>query len=212
MSEPISALDATPDPRFAGLGAYARIPDIRSVSDYDIAVLGVPFDGGTSYRPGAGSGRWASAKPHVTSARSSTWSSTRRPWSSSRWWTRGDVPCTPYSIDEAVQQIEDFARDVVGQGDPRIITLGGDHTVALPMLRAAREKHGPVALIHFDAHLDTWDTYFNAPLTHGTVFRRASEEGLWRRTSRSTSGSAARSRQARPRRRPQLRLPDHPGR
>ena len=89
MSEPIGALDATQIPRFAGLGTFARIPDIGSVSDYDIAVLGVPFDGGTWYRPGARFGPMGSAKPHVTSARSSTWSSTRRPWSSSRWWTRG---------------------------------------------------------------------------------------------------------------------------
>lgn len=65
-----------------------------------------------------------------------------------------------------------------GDGLKRIVTLGGDHTVALPMLRAAKETYGPIALVHFDAHLDTWDTYFNAPITHGTVFRRAFEEGL----------------------------------
>ena len=91
----------------------------------------------------------------------------------------GDVPCTPYSIDDALQQIEQFARDVQGvKRDRRIVTLGGDHTVALPMLRALHEVHGPIALVHFDAHLDTWDTYFKAPVTHGTVFRRAFEEGL----------------------------------
>jgi agmatinase len=77
-----------------------------------------------------------------------------------------------------VTQIEAFAHDVVGDGDRRVVAVGGDHTVALPMLRAARERHGPLALIHFDAHLDTWDTYFNAPLTHGTVLRRAFEDGL----------------------------------
>jgi len=60
----------------------------------------------------------------------------------------------------------------------RIVTIGGDHTVALPLLRAVAAKHGPVAVLHFDAHLDTWDTYFGAPITHGTPFRRASEEGL----------------------------------
>lgn len=178
MSEPIGALDATQVPRFAGLGTFARIPDIGSVSDYDIAVLGAPFDGGTSYRPGARFGpmgirqasRHLRPKFHVELDTA--------PLEQLQVVDAGDVPCTPYSIDEAVKQIEDFARDVIGQGDRRIVTLGGDHTVALPMLRAAREKHGPIALIHFDAHLDTWDTYFNAPLTHGTVFRRASEEGL----------------------------------
>lgn len=60
----------------------------------------------------------------------------------------------------------------------RIVTIGGDHTIALPLLRAVNKKHGPVAVLHFDAHLDTWDTYFGAPVTHGTPFRRASEEGL----------------------------------
>ncbi len=62
--------------------------------------------------------------------------------------------------------------------DKRIIAVGGDHTIALPMLRAVNKVHGPVALLHFDAHLDTWDTYFDEPITHGTMFRRAFEEGL----------------------------------
>ena len=178
MSQPIGALDATQVPRFAGLGTFARIPDIGAVPDYDIAVLGVPFDGGTSYRPGARFGpmgirqasRHLRPKFHVELDTA--------PLEQVQVVDAGDVPCTPYSIDEAVKQIEGFAREVAGHGDRRIVTLGGDHTVALPMLRAAREKHGPIALIHFDAHLDTWDTYFNAPLTHGTVFRRAFEEGL----------------------------------
>jgi agmatinase len=61
----------------------------------------------------------------------------------------------------------------------RVVALGGDHTVALPILRSVHSVHGPVALVHFDAHLDTWDTYFGAPYTHGTPFRRASEEGLF---------------------------------
>ena len=63
-----------------------------------------------------------------------------------------------------------------------MLTLGGDHTVALPMLRAVSAVHGPVAVVHFDAHLDTWDTYFGAAYTHGTPFRRAAEEGLLDRT------------------------------
>ncbi|WP_406385070.1 agmatinase [Streptomyces sp. NBC_01618] len=175
---PIGALDATKVPRFAGLGTFARIPDIGSVSDYDIAVLGVPFDGGTSYRPGARFGpmgvrqasRHLRPKFHVELDTA--------PLEALQVVDAGDVPCTPFSIDEAVAQIEGYARDVVGQSDRRIVSIGGDHTIALPMLRAARDKYGPVALVHFDAHLDTWDTYFNAPVTHGTVFRRAFEEGL----------------------------------
>ena len=62
--------------------------------------------------------------------------------------------------------------------DARLVTIGGDHTIAFPLLREVARRHGPVALLHFDAHLDTWDTYFGAPYTHGTPFRRAFEEGL----------------------------------
>ncbi|WP_406424322.1 agmatinase [Streptomyces sp. NBC_00873] len=176
--KPIGALEATVVPRFAGLGTFARIPSIDAVPDYDIAVLGVPFDGGTSYRPGARFGpmgirqasRHLRPRFHVELDTA--------PLEAVQVVDAGDVPCTPYSIDEAMGQIERYAREVVGQRDRRLVTLGGDHTVALPMLRAARDKHGPIALIHFDAHLDTWDTYFKAPITHGTVFRRAFEEGL----------------------------------
>jgi agmatinase len=175
---PIGALDATVIPRFAGLGTFARIPAVDTVPDYEIAVLGVPFDGGTSYRPGARFGPMGvrQASRHLRPAFHVELDTA--PLHEVQVVDAGDVPCTPFAIDEAMRQIEASARDVVGQGDRRLVTIGGDHTVALPMLRAARDKHGPIALIHFDAHLDTWDTYFNAPMTHGTVFRRAFEEGL----------------------------------
>jgi agmatinase len=87
------------------------------------------------------------------------------------------VPCNPFSIDEALDQIAGHARDLLSP-ERRLVTIGGDHTVALPLLRAVTAVHGPVALVHLDAHLDTWDTYFGASRTHGTVFRRAFEEGL----------------------------------
>lgn len=176
--DPIGALEATVVPRFAGASTFARIPTIDAVPDYDIAVLGVPFDGGTSYRPGARFGpmgvrqasRHLRPRFHVELDTA--------PLEQLQVVDAGDVPCTPYSIDDAMQQIEQAAREVVGERDRRLVTIGGDHTVALPMLRAAGEKYGPIALVHFDAHLDTWDTYFNAPTTHGTVFRRAFEDGL----------------------------------
>jgi agmatinase len=85
---------------------------------------------------------------------------------------------SPYSIDTAIEQIEAGANELLARA-PRIVSLGGDHTIALPLLRAVNRVHGPVALVHFDAHLDTWDTYMSAPYTHGTPFRRASEEGLF---------------------------------
>jgi agmatinase len=90
----------------------------------------------------------------------------------------GDVTVTPYDITEACTQIQNKVREVMGDRARRIVSIGGDHTIALPNLRALHAVHGPIALVHFDAHLDTWDTYFNAPVTHGTIFRRAFEEGL----------------------------------
>ena len=89
----------------------------------------------------------------------------------------GDLGVNPFSIAEAVAAIERGARGLL-ERVPRLLTLGGDHTIALPLLRAVNAVHGPVAVVHFDAHLDTWDTYFGAAYTHGTPFRRAIEEGL----------------------------------
>ncbi|MGV7637255.1 arginase family protein, partial [Mycobacterium kansasii] len=83
----------------------------------------------------------------------------------------------PFDIVEALGTVEAEITRLRGAGS-KVLTLGGDHTLALPILRAVAADRGPVAVLHFDAHLDTWDTYFGAPFTHGTPFRRASEEGL----------------------------------
>jgi agmatinase len=90
----------------------------------------------------------------------------------------GDVACTPFAIEEAIGQIQTHVA-ALGSAVDRLVTVGGDHTIALPLLRTVAERRGPVALVHFDAHLDTWDTYFGAAYTHGTPFRRAWEEGLF---------------------------------
>jgi agmatinase len=90
----------------------------------------------------------------------------------------GDIACNPFDIKEAVDQIEAAAAALLGDAD-HLLAIGGDHTIAYPLLRVTRRKFGPVALVHFDAHLDTWQTYFGAPITHGTPFRRAAEEGLF---------------------------------
>ncbi len=174
---PVGPVDGRLVPRYAGASTFARLPEIDRVTDYDVAVLGVPFDNGTSYRPGARFGpmgvRQASRhlRPgyHVELGVS--------PFRTIQVVDAGDVPVTPFDIEAAMRQIRDRAAELV-TGDRRVVAIGGDHTVALPMLRAVKERHGPVALVHFDAHLDTWDTYFDAPTTHGTVFRRAFEEGL----------------------------------
>jgi agmatinase len=174
----IGALPATEVPRYAGKGTFARIADIHEVTDYDIAILGVPFDGGTSYRPGARFGplgvRQAARalRPgyHVELGVA--------PLQEVQIVDAGDVAVTPYEIAEACTQIQDRVREIIGERHRRVVSIGGDHTIALPNLRALQASYGPVALVHFDAHLDTWDTYFKAPVTHGTIFRRAFEEGL----------------------------------
>jgi agmatinase len=89
----------------------------------------------------------------------------------------GDIATNPFSIEDAMRQVEAGVREL-SAGGRNVVVLGGDHTIALPALRALKAQYGPIALVHFDAHLDTWDTYFDAPYTHGTPFRRAWEEGL----------------------------------
>jgi agmatinase len=164
-------------PRFAGAGTFARLPEIDRVTDYDVAVLGVPFDSGTSYRPGARFGPMAvrQASRHLRPGHHVELDCS--PFGSIQVADAGDVPVTPFSIDSAIRQVQDHASDVMS-GGRRVVAIGGDHTVALPLLRSVVREHGPVALVHFDAHLDTWDTYFDAPVTHGTIFRRAFEEDL----------------------------------
>jgi agmatinase len=89
----------------------------------------------------------------------------------------GDIACSPFDIQESIRQIEAGA-DALYQRSENFVAIGGDHTIALPLLRAVKKRKGRLALLHFDAHLDTWDTYFGAAYTHGTPFRRAFEEGL----------------------------------
>jgi agmatinase len=181
MSEAPRPLGATPStqvPRYAGKGTFARIADIHEVSDYDIAVVGLPFDGGTSYRPGARFGPMAVRQAARTLRPGYHVEFGVAPLEQVQIVDAGDVTITPFDIPEACRQIENGMREIMGDRGRRVVAIGGDHTVALPNLRALHAFHGPLALVHFDAHLDTWDTYFNAPVTHGTPFRRAFEEGL----------------------------------
>lgn len=168
--------DATLIPRFTGPETFARLPRLDQVTRANVAVLGVPFDSGVSYRPGsrfgpgairAGSKLLRPYHPELDV----------HPWTLHQVADAGDVAANPFDLLAAVGQVETAARDLLTRAD-RLVTIGGDHTIALPLLRAMHANHGPVALVHFDAHLDTWDTYFGAPYTHGTPFRRAVEEGL----------------------------------
>lgn len=179
MTGIVGQTDGQRSPRYAGLTTFARLPRIEDVDDWDIAVVGVPFDSGVTFRPGARFGpsaiREASRllrpyNPAVGVA----------PFNVAQVVDAGDIDANPFDIGDALQSMQQGFSRLVARGRP-VITLGGDHTVALPALRAVHAQHGPVALVHFDAHLDTWDTYFGEPVTHGSPFRRASEEGLIRK-------------------------------
>lgn len=175
--EPVGPVEATAVPRYAGLGTFARLPQIHEVPDYDIAIVGVPFDAGTSFRPGARFGPSAVREASRLLRPGYHVELDVTPVAEVQVVDAGDIACTPYNIGRAVEQIEEQALPLMAE-NKRVISVGGDHTIALPMLRAVSKVHGPVALLHFDAHLDTWDTYFDEPITHGTMFRRAFEEGL----------------------------------
>ncbi|GAA1641305.1 agmatinase [Actinoplanes couchii] len=172
----IGQVDATVVPRFAGPATFARLPRIDEVSDVDVAVIGVPFDAGVSYRPGARFGP-AHVRESSRLLRPYNPAADVSPFASQQVVDAGDLAVNPFSLDEAITQIEAGARSMLERAG-RLVTIGGDHTIALPLLRAVAAQHGRVAVVHFDAHLDTWDTYFGATHTHGTPFRRASEEGL----------------------------------
>ena len=176
VSEPVGPPDARAVPRFAGPDTFARLPRLGDVGEAAVAVVGVPFDSGVSYRSGARFG------PSAIRAGSKLLRPYHpaldvEPWGAHQVADAGDIACNPFDIVEAIAAIEAAAVDLMAGAD-RLVVLGGDHTIALPILRAMHRRHGPVALVHFDAHLDTWDTYFGAPYTHGTPFRRAFEEGL----------------------------------
>ena len=177
--DPIQPVSGKLVPRYAGPSTFARIPELRDVEYCDVAIVGVPFDAGTSYRPGARFGPQAVRQASRQLRTNYHPNYDVEPFKVQQVADAGDITCNPFNIDEAIKQIEDGATELLNKVGS-IVTIGGDHTIALPLLRAVNKKCGqPVALVHFDAHLDTWDTYFGAPYTHGTPFRRAREEGLF---------------------------------
>ena len=173
---PRGPVDATQVPRFAGPPTFARLPRLDEVTRADVAVVGIPFDSGVSYRPGA---RFGPAHIRASSKLLRTYHPPLdvEPFAAQQVVDAGDIAVNPFDIEDAITAIE-RASDELRSSEAQLVTLGGDHTIALPLLRSLHREHGPIAVLHFDAHLDTWDTYFGAPFTHGTPFRRASEEGL----------------------------------
>ncbi|GGK01009.1 agmatinase [Pilimelia anulata] len=172
---PIGPPDATHTPRYVNASTFARLPRLDQVGRADIAVVGVPFDSGVTYRPGARFG-----PNHIRQS-----SMLLRPYhhlldlaplTDFQIADAGDLAVNPFDMDATIELIADGARDLLATG-ARLMTLGGDHSIALPLLRAAAERHGPLAVVHFDAHLDTWDIDFGKCHSHGTPFRRAAEAG-----------------------------------
>jgi len=174
---PIGPSNSLVNPRFANISTFAHLPRIDQLeTGCDIAIVGAPFDAGVSYRPGARFG------PQGIRAGSQL----LRPFDPALGISPfdlvqvadcGDLAINPFALDVAIEQIYSGAQQLLATS-PRLMVLGGDHTITLPLLRAAHEIYGPLAVVHFDSHLDTWDTYFGAPYTHGTPFRRAYEDGL----------------------------------
>ncbi|MBI4761084.1 MAG: agmatinase [Chloroflexota bacterium] len=165
---------------FMGIPSFMRLPVTRDLKDADVAILGVPFDSGTSYRSGT---RFGPRK--IREASLMIWGHNATlnvtPLKTLRVVDYGDVSVIPTSIEHTMTAITQTAGEIIETGTT-LITLGGDHSITLPLLRAHAKKHGPVSLVHIDAHIDTWEAEFEAvPYSHGTPFRYALQEGLIRK-------------------------------
>jgi guanidinobutyrase len=163
-------------PRFGGHTTFMRLPPDPDPSELDVAVVGVPFDIGTSNRPGARFGP-RSIRAESVLLRPYNMATRAAPFDSLRIGDVGDVATNPYNLADSVERIGAYYADLLAH-DVVPVSIGGDHTVVLPILRAVAAKHGPVGLVHIDAHTDINDTMFGERIAHGTPFRRAVEEGL----------------------------------
>ena len=163
-------------PRFAGPGSMFRLPTQQTGAGLDIALCGVPLDVGTSNRPGARFGPRAIRAESVL-VRPYGMYTGAAPFDSFQIADVGDVPLNTFSLEKSIGLIEAFYDELLTH-QVKPVSMGGDHTIALPILRALARVHGPVALVHVDAHADVNDSMFGEPITHGTIFRRAIEEGL----------------------------------
>ncbi|MEH6825401.1 MAG: agmatinase [Motiliproteus sp.] len=174
-----SPLPSETVPRYAGIATFMRLPHyaLEDAAGADIGLFGIPWDGGTTNRAGARHGprqiRDSSAmmrKVHPVLNLS--------PFELANCADLGDAPVNPLQIEETLALVEGFVGGLVDRGIMPL-AAGGDHLVSLPVLRALAKKHGPLGMVHFDAHTDTWDRYFgDCKYTHGTPFRRAIEEGI----------------------------------
>lgn len=163
-------------PRFAGIATFMRLPHLEDWSDVEIGLIGVPWDGGTTNRAGARHGP-RQIRDMSTLMRNCHHVSRIRPFEAANCADLGDVPVNPVDLHETLQRVEDYYGRVHAAGILPL-TAGGDHLITLPIMRALAAA-GPVGMVHFDAHNDTWDRYFgDHRYTHGTPFRRAIEDGV----------------------------------
>ncbi len=163
-------------PRFGGIATFMRLPGTTPPAELDVAVVGVPFDIGTSWRPGA---RFGPRGIRVESVMTRPYNMATKaaPFDSLRIDDTGDVAINTFNLADSVARIEQHYDELLSH-DVIPVTMGGDHTIVLPILRALTNKTGPVGLVHVDAHTDINDSMFGEPIAHGTPFRRAVEEGL----------------------------------
>ena len=175
--KPISGFDL---PRFAGVPTFMRLPhvslDEARIQDVEIGIIGVPWDSGTTNRPGPRHGP-RQLRDASTMIRAEHPVSGVRPYERSNCADLGDVSINPADIEDSMNRITAFYEKVLGKGI-KPLTAGGDHLTSLPVLRALADK-GPLGMIHFDSHTDLFHSYFDGTMfTHGTPFRRAVEENL----------------------------------
>ena len=163
-------------PRFAGAATFARLPYTQSLTGVDVAVFGVPFDGGTTFRPGARFGPQG-IRQASRLLRSYNYALDVLPFDDLSVVDYGDVSVIPFDIGDTFAAVEG---DVAVLYDRGVfpLAMGGDHSVGLPLLRACARKHGPLSLVQLDSHPDTWEEVFGKRYSHATVMKRAIEENL----------------------------------
>jgi len=167
--------DSLQSPRFTGPSTFARLPNVRTLDEVDLAVVGVPFDTGVTYRVG---GRFGPNAVRAASVMLRPYNANLdvNPFEILSCVDYGDVAIVPGYTERSYEAIEGAVRPIVEAGVVPLL-IGGDHACTLPHLRATRSR-GPVAVIDFDSHTDAWDSYFGEKYNHGTWMRRAIEEGL----------------------------------
>lgn len=163
-------------PRFSAIKTFFRLPHVEIRADYDIGLVGVPFDGGVSYRPGA---RFAPSQIREASSLGRGFHLSRgiQLFEKKKIADLGDCPVVPIDQTKTYEKIEQYFSELL-KHNKKFVAIGGDHSTTLPMLRAAKKKHGVLNLIHFDAHLDTYPAAWNCEYHHGSFLRHAIEEGL----------------------------------